>query len=612
MYSCRYAFALLAFAAAPIHSQTALPDSSHAAMPPPIQAEVRAVVVDVVVTDGKGEPVSGLRKGDFNIFEEGKPQTIATFEEHHGASPTQVELPPFPPHVYTNFPLTRTADSVTVLLLDALNTPLRDQTYVHEQMIKYLGTIPPGTRLAIFTLASRLRMIQGVTTDSAELLAVLKDKKWADPQPSALLPSSAESDANQQLIDFLTAEHSSRSQDPLAAIPPTSARAAIDPVISMKQFLADTAAFQTESRVQITLQALQQLARYLSDIPGRKNVVWFSGSFPTGILPDPDLPDPASVVRDFQQDLRRTTDLLASSQTAIYPIAAEDLASDPVYEANGGAIGQTRPSLAARDQIKQMRTAGADRDSNHIAMEELAKDTGGQAFYNTNGLNDALTHVISNGTRFYTLTYSPTDKIMDGKFRRLRINLLNSKYNLAYRRGYFADDFGASQAAEQKPDVDPLYALMGRNLPDLAQVIYKIRVLPSNPQPAPDAAHNGGNVELKGPVTRYSVDFAISAQDLKLDPTPDGGRHGHIEVMLVAYDREGRPLNLVETETQLILPPKVYADVLKVGLQIHKEIDVPKQDVYLRTGIYDVGSDAAGTLGVPLSETTAPQPTGSK
>jgi hypothetical protein len=61
-----------------------------------------------------------------------------------------------------------------------------------------------------------------------------------------------------------------------------------------------------------------------------------------------------------------------------------------------------------------------------------------------------------------------------------------------------------------------------------------------------------------------------------------------------------------------LVPPKVYADVLKVGLQIPKEIDVPKQDVYLRTSIYDVGSDAAGTLGVPLSETTTTQPTGSK
>ncbi len=126
-------------------------------------------------------------------------------------------------------------------------------------------------------------------------------------------------------------------------------------------------------------------------------------------------------------------------------------------------------------------------------------------------------------------------------------------------------DTSNSQLTAQNQNNDPLFALMGRNLPDLSQVVYKIRVLLSNPQPAPDAPHVGGNTELKGPVTRYGVDFAISAQDLKLDPTPDGGRRGNIEVMLAAYDNEGKPLNLVETQTQLNIPAKVYADVLKVG-----------------------------------------------
>ncbi len=60
--------------------------------------------------------------------------------------------------------------------------------------------------------------------------------------------------------------------------------AAVDPINAMKQFLADTAAFQTSSASSITLEALQQLARYLSAVPGRKNVIWFSGSFPSGIL----------------------------------------------------------------------------------------------------------------------------------------------------------------------------------------------------------------------------------------------------------------------------------------------------------------------------------------
>ncbi len=196
----------------PLHSQTAAPDSGNAVAT--IKSKVRLVLVDVVVTNGKGDAVTGLLKQDFEVLEDGKPQTISTFEEHHGAPPTQIKVPPLPPNVYTNFPLTQTADSVNVLLLDAMNTPTLDQVYVHTQMIKYLKTIPPSTRVAIFTLASRLRMLQGVTTDSSELLKVLNSVQ-AGPQESPLLPSDAETEAIHRLLGFM-AENSN------APTPPTN------------------------------------------------------------------------------------------------------------------------------------------------------------------------------------------------------------------------------------------------------------------------------------------------------------------------------------------------------------------------------------------------------
>jgi VWFA-related protein len=582
----------------PLHSQTAAPDSGNTVAT--IKTKVRLVLVDVVVTNGKGEAVTGLQKDDFQMLEDGKEQTISTFEEHHGAPPAQIKLPALPPHVYTNFPVTQTADSVNVLLLDALNTPSRDQSYVHSQMLKYLKTIPPGTRVAIFTLASRLRMLQGVTTDSSELLAVLNKAK-AGPNQSALLPSNAEADADQRMIDFMEENSAGPS-----SVPATLAMAAVDPINAMKQFLADTAAIETEQRIGITLQSLQQLARYLSSIPGRKNVIWFSGSFPAGILPNSDLVDPFTSAGTFQEDIRKTTDLLTASQVALYPIAAEGLASDAVYEANAKEIGEKRGQLALRDQMRQMQTGSVARDANHNVMDQLAKDTGGQAFYNTNGLNDALTRVVNNGTRYYSLAYTPSNSGMDGKYRRIQVKLLKGKDNLAYRRGYYADDLQTALAAGQKPDTDPLLMLMGRNLPDYSQILYKIKVVPSNPQPSPDAPRIGSNPDLKGPFTRYGVDFAIAPQDLKLDPTPDGGRHGNIEIVLLAYDREGKPLNFVVTKGDVNLDAKLYASVQQVGLQIHKEIDVPKEYVYLRTGIYDLKSSTAGTLGVPLVDAVAP------
>lgn len=84
---------------------------------------------------------------------------------------------------------------------------------------------------------------------------------------------------------------------------------------------------------------------------------------------------------------------------------------------------------------------------------------------------------------------------------------------------------------------DPLVPLIGRNLPDYTQILYKVLVQPATPQPSADAPHVGSNSDLKGPFIRYGIDFAISLEDLKLDPGSDGMRHGNIEIAIAAYDR---------------------------------------------------------------------------
>jgi VWFA-related protein len=588
---CSILFLILGWSILAIpQTQSAAPNDSNAAAS--FKTKSRLVLVDVVVTNNKGEPMTGLKKEDFEILEDGKPQVASTFEEHKGVQPTQLKLPPMPPGVYTNFPLVQAADSVDIILLDALNTPTRDQTYVRSEMLKYLKTIPAGSRVAVFTLASRLRMLQGITTDSSELLAAI-NSNLTDQSP--LLASDAENEANQHHIAFL-------EQEQQGPTPTKFAQEAVNPVLAAKQFMADTAAFQTMQRIDLTLDALQQMARYLSGVPGRKNVIWFSGTFPAVIFPDTDLPDPLNLAATFQDEIRKTTDLLAASQMALYPIAAEGLAVDKVYEANAQEISEKRPSMAIRDQMKQMQTGQTSRDLNHQTMEELAADTGGKAFYNSNGLGDSLSRVVNNGSRFYTLTYVPTNGATDGKYRHIQMKLVSAKGNLAYRRGYYADDLSTSLALGQKPDADPLMPLIGRNMPDYTQILYKVLVQPSNPQPAPDTAPIGSNPDMKGPFTRYGVDFAISLRDLKLEPAPDNAVKGKIEVAIAAYDREGKPLNLIVTPGDILLKGKELANVQKGGLQIHKEIDVPEGYAFLRTGVYDLKANTAGTLGVPLAE----------
>ena len=153
------------------------------------------------------------------------------------------------------------SSAVNVLLLDALNTPLADQMQVRQQMLDYLKTIPPGTPIAIFTLASRLRLVQSVSADHSVLSEALRGSA-ANPRPSPVIDTTTD-----QALDSTVADASNFGASQQA-------------VSAMQQFEADHAAMQTDQRVRLTLQAMQQLARYCSGIRTRKNLIWFSGSFP--------------------------------------------------------------------------------------------------------------------------------------------------------------------------------------------------------------------------------------------------------------------------------------------------------------------------------------------
>ncbi|HEY1800944.1 MAG TPA: VWA domain-containing protein [Terriglobales bacterium] len=577
MFSRRCAPAVFLFLVSSLYSQTSAPNPS--APTPTFKAKVRVVLLDVVVTAGKDEPVLGLKKKDFEVFENGKPQSISTFEEHKSAPLTQIKLPPMPPGIYTNFPIVQTSDSVNVLLLDSLNTQPQDQAYVNAQVIKYLQGIRPGTRLAIFTLASRLRMLLGFSTDSGEILAGLKSTKngGLKPQISPLLPSASQVDTDEEIVSFMKQNKAS----PAA-------------IAAVRQFQQDKAAFDAGSRIEMTLQALQQLARYLSSIPGRKNIIWFASSFPITIFPGGKDMQPIDAMRRYQEDIRQTADLLTPEQVAIYPISATGLEGNAAYEEGH--------STSPQQQEEDLREESETRAANQSAMEELARDTGGHAFYNTNGLGDAMVNAVNDGTWYYTLTYTPADKKMNGKYRSIQVKLPDNKYKLAYRRGYYAEDAKTAAPVDAKQPQDPLWPLLGFGLPDFSQIVYKIRVLPSIPQPPPDAARIGSNRELKGPITRYSVDFAISVQDLKFDITPDGLRHGDIEMMMIAYDHDGKPVNMTVRKAGIRLRPDAYNSFEQIGLPLQSEIDVPKGDTFLRTGVFDLGSNTAGTIEVPLSD----------
>jgi VWFA-related protein len=543
-------------------------------------------VVDVVVTDQNDQPVPGLRKEDFSVFEDGKPQAISIFEEHTGNPPAAIKPPTLPPNTFDNSPRADAPDSLNVVLLDALNTPLGDQTFVHQQVLKYLAGMHASAPMAIFILSTRLRLVHGFTSDLPALLAVLNDQKsGSSPQASPLLLSGGEIQAGEQA----TAQMQS-----LAALDP-NIQAAMD---ALRQFQAEEKSSKTLDRVKITLLEMRKLAQYLAGFPGRKNVIWFSGAFPVTFFKDF-----SSMGEGGEyEELRKTGVAFTAARVAVYPVQATGLAANSLYDASALPLKVTNAAGATRAQVTQLQNDSIERNANQATMGELAHETGGKAFYNTNGLDEALAQAIRDGSRFYTLDYIPTNKEMNGKYRHIHVKLTNSHYKLAYRLGYNAEDERTAGAVAQKPATgDPLLPLMAWGLPDFAQILYRMSVKPSTPQPELTAPRAGDNLKVQGAFTRMNVDLAIPEKGLQLEAAPDGRHNGKLEVTLIAYDRYGNPMNWLVRKMELSFSPEQYKTYWDIGLQLHLEFDAPRGSSYLRSGVCDLESGKAGTIEVLLN-----------
>jgi hypothetical protein len=358
----------------------------------------------------------------------------------------------------------------------------------------------------------------------------------------------------------------------------------------------------------LTLEALQDISRYLANLPGRKNLLWFSTEFPVFLLPNQsergtmqDLAQPFSVVR-------KTADMLTTARVAVYPIQAEGVMNDSWFLADSGGpantptyVGGTSTSPNMGNAAGIMTTSGLVSDASRRAailqqMHQLADDTGGKAIYNNNDLAAATSRAIDDGSHFYTLTYSPANKKLDGSYRKIEIKAASKHWKLSWRRGYNADqpDHRALQISSA-----PLHPLMLMGLPNANEILYGIRVLPAAQQPAPGAPPTGKNEKLKGPFRRIAVDFFIRWSDLKFTPGPGDTHKANIQVEVLAYDRNGSALNWMGGTLLMKLSPDTWVTVQKSGVPTHLEIDVPRdQDVVLSTGVYDYSSSRAGTLQV--------------
>jgi VWFA-related protein len=515
---------------------------------PVFRANTRLVQVNVVVHDKRGQPIADLKKEDFTLLEEGRPQQIAFFAMNDANASTPPAAP-LPAHIFTNAIGSRAGvpTGVTVILLDLVNTGFVDQQRARDSVRTFLQQIQPQDRIAIYTLGRRgLALVHDYTTDSASLVARLRDVHGE--LSSTLSASSLDPDEQQDLRDM-----------------------GLDGVAEAEQRAAD---FFTTNRVVNTLTAFEAIAHHLSGIPGRKSLVWVSGGIPLQIGFD-EMPEAGGTFsnrdrRIFTPEMDSAARALNESGIAVYPVDAR------------GLLPPVNFSVSARRAPPKMPTL-AQANANIDTMLQLANRTGGRAAFNTNDLSRAIRRAVDDGRVTYTLGYYSTDDRQDGKFRGIKVTVDRPNVDVRARKGYFAmrpaDRSAAARDRELRGAVwSPL---------DATELPFDARVdLLADPP---------GTVNVFIQIKAGAVAFTREADRWK----------DTLEAVFVERDARDRVLGGSEIETlPLALTDDRFRQATQQGLIFQHRVRRQPSAAVLRIVLRDDGSGAIGSITVPFSEMT--------
>jgi VWFA-related protein len=581
------------FTAGLLFSQTPPQAAGSSQSTPVFHATTRQVLVDVVAIDHRGAFIPNLKPTDFTLLEDGKPQKIVGFALHTTpAVPKDHPVLQLPAHQYANFTnLTQEPDRpVTIVLLDMLNTSGQGQQYARKQMLQFLKGLPPGRPVALFTLTSKLNMVQGFTGDSDALVKAATAVLANTP-----LLTSPEAQTQQEEIGARSLETvgapSSMGPTPQLATSP------IAPIgQAIRDALGSQDTFQKLQRMNITLNALDVLGRAVAGYPGRKNLVWLSAEFPVTFSPNSNPYNQAAnpfntnvknetnhQLHDLYNEappMQQTAALLAAVQIAVYPIDVSGLVSQGTgIDITASTTNLNNPDLQTESQTAGQRQTTSLWDA-HEAMTDIARQTGGEAFYGTNDLKGAMSRSMDEGSNYYTLAYSPANHDWNGKYRKIEVKSDNSA-KLTFRRGYYAvpeSRYNGDRASAA------MTVAMRFSVPEFTMLFLKVQVLP------PDAEHK-----------KVRVDYAVDANDIAFADGPEQRKVASVDFVATAWDKD---LNLVAHAGETMnttLRPDAYAQVLRTGLPFHQELDLQPGTYTLRLGVLDRGNQKIGTVDVPLT-----------
>jgi VWFA-related protein len=471
-------------------------------------ANSREVLTDVTVTDNKGDPVHGLSRSDFHIFDNDKPEQLESFEEHAGI-PATTAASSAAPNVFSNDYLIHPPASINIILLDTPTIDIVDQMFLNQELMRFVQTLPANESLAIYERAvDGTIVLQNFTSDHALLLTAIHRAIPHLRQPGYWYASE--------------------------------------------------------------LGTLRQIAAFLSQLPGRKNVLWFTGGSNLLLKPnptDPALPAAYSALRDMYDELE-------TERIALYPIDAR------------GLTVAINPVMAPQQML----------------MADMAEATGGQAWYNNNGLAQIASRVLDTDSHFYTLTYRPDNLKANNKWHKVKIAVDGGPYHLSYRRGYFDDGTGTANSPRKTRTVLRAHGETFR-APDrhTEPIIFEARLQPSTATQAATAVQPGATIHPpKRNEAPYAVHYTVPF-DALTQQRANGETQISVGAAILAFNRYGRLTEHVAEKLTFSLNEEKLKANPTARFGFDQQINLAKGEDYLYIALWDTSNGRLGTLQLPVN-----------
>ena len=514
---------------------------------PTFRVSVDYVEVDVLVTDSQGNYVRDLKKEDFQIFEDGKPQTLSNFVSvdipvERGQQPLFASQP-IEPDVQTNERVF--AGRVYVMVLDSAHTLPQNTNLMRLAAKKFISDkLGANDLMAVVSArgaAGGPDAGQEFTNNKRLLLAAVDKFRGAQPRSAVL----------------------NKIDDIVNNAPIRAAGVRMDPV--------DIDQKEREYNARAVIEELTAVSDWFSVVHGRKkSILYFSEgiSYDVNDVFANNGNNSAALIQVHMQDLVRAATKANASIYAIDPRGLQGLSDASIeLQSVGGFDNVDTTGLDERGLQNETRLA---RES----LLAFAGETGGFAVLNTNRLGNAFDRIVDENSSYYVLAYYPPNPKRDGKYHNINVRLKRPSLTVRFRKGY-ANPTGKPPA--------PIKSDMARELLDALQ----------SPIPVSGLGMKVFAAPFKAAAPNASVLMGVELRGRDLTTA---GANGRVDLAFSAVDVRGKMRASSHETVTLNLRPETKARVDQSGLRFLSRLDIPAGHYQLRIAAYDAGGGAVGSV----------------